>query len=173
MTVTVHIFPVFLEVSWRMDEESIVAPPFSLISEVSLGEVSSLDDDLVGEVCNLDDDLVELGFKEGTAMEESQGGNSEATEVPTSGNHGIMCHWEGYILVGDNIDKNIRPSFQRIDKTTRSLHHFHVYAVLDRVDFSGLSDTTPTTTVVDPLSLLPSNNDIARLKQEMSILISR
>ena len=42
--------------------------------------------------------------------------------------------WTGFKIVGDNVDKDIRPSFQRIDYRTRSLHYFHAYAMLDRVD---------------------------------------
>ena len=31
----------------------------------------------------------------------------------------------GYILVGDNLDKNFRPSHQRSDRQMRSVHIFH------------------------------------------------
>ena len=41
----------------------------------------------------------------------------------------------GYKIVGDNIDKNIQRTHQRIDRTTRSLHYFYMCAVKDRVDF--------------------------------------
>ena len=43
----------------------------------------------------------------------------------------------GYVMVGDNIDKNVQPAFQRLDRTTQSLHYFHSYAVLNRIDTSG------------------------------------
>lgn len=46
----------------------------------------------------------------------------------------------GYTLCGDNIDKNVRRRYQRSDKTTISLHHFHMYAVKNRVDFTLESD---------------------------------
>lgn len=39
--------------------------------------------------------------------------------------------WRGFKLVGDNLDKNIRPSFQRFNNRTDSLHYFHHYALLD------------------------------------------
>ena len=46
--------------------------------------------------------------------------------------------WAGYKIVGDNVDKNIHPSFQRTDWQIESLHYFHVCAAEDRVDFSLL-----------------------------------
>jgi len=32
---------------------------------------------------------------------------------------------DGFVIVGDNIDKNVRPSFQRVDRKTESWHCFH------------------------------------------------
>lgn len=66
--------------------------------------------------------------------------------------------WTGFRIVGDNVDKNFRRSFQRVDYTTRSFHYFHSYAVLDRVDFSGLSDI-PGKGVIDTTILVPSDDD--------------
>ncbi len=43
--------------------------------------------------------------------------------------------------VYDCIDKNVRPSFQRLTHQTKSLHFFHSYAVKDRVNLSSASDT--------------------------------
>ena len=53
------------------------------------------------------------------------------------------------------------------------LHYFHACAVLDRVDFSGLSDEPPQPSIVDPLEFLPSQSDITLVKQDFAILISR
>jgi len=39
--------------------------------------------------------------------------------------------WNGFKIVGDNIDKNVRPSFQRAQHQTKSLHYFNSYAVRD------------------------------------------
>ena len=79
----------------------------------------------------------------------------------------------GYKIVGDNIDKNIRRTHQRIDRTTRSLHYFHMCAVKDRVDFSHLSDSRPTQVEVDIRALLPGAADLAAIKKDFEILISR
>jgi len=51
-------------------------------------------------------------------------------------------HSSGY---GDNINKNIHPSYQHQNRATQSLHYFHSYAVLNRLDTSGLSDSHPYT----------------------------
>ena len=51
--------------------------------------------------------------------------------------------WYGYKLLGDNWDINYRPRYQTLDSRTLSLRHFYSYALLDRIDFSGLSDIAP------------------------------
>jgi len=83
-----------------------------------------------------------------------------------------LPNWHGFKLVGDNIDKNVRPSFSRSDKSTLSLHCFHYYAVLDRVNLSSFSDITPQTQV-DVDKLLISHDDIAQLEGDAVTLISR
>ena len=80
--------------------------------------------------------------------------------------------WTGFKLIGDNIDKNIHGSFQRLNFTTKSLHYFHSYAVLDRVDFSALSDEPPKGDV-DFNTILPTANDVLKLKDNFAVLISR
>ena len=80
--------------------------------------------------------------------------------------------WKGFKIIGDNIDKNFRRRFQRIDYQTRSFHYFHSFAALDRVDLSGLSDL-PKTGEIDITKIIPSTNDIQELKEIFTILISR
>lgn len=80
--------------------------------------------------------------------------------------------WLGYKLVGDNVDKNIRPSFQRVDRRTQSLHYFNVYAVQDRVDFSMYSNE-PQHTAAIPSSLMPSAEDVSAVTNDFVTLMSR
>ena len=70
------------------------------------------------------------------------------------------------------MDKNVHASYQCIGHSTQSLHYFHTYAALDRVDFSGLSDEPPPLSIVDPLSFLPSEDDISVVERDMCTLIS-
>ena len=81
--------------------------------------------------------------------------------------------WTGYKFVGDNIDKNVKPSFQRNELRGMSLHHFHGFAVRDKVNLSGLSDETPLYTLPDASLLLPTSDDISSLKDEFGVVISR
>jgi len=46
----------------------------------------------------------------------------------------------GYVIVIDNLDMNVRRSFQRIKWSTESMHFCHAYVVLNRFDTSGLED---------------------------------
>ncbi|XP_062521158.1 uncharacterized protein LOC134196093 [Corticium candelabrum] len=72
--------------------------------------------------------------------------------------------WTGFKVVGDNIDRNVRPAYQRMDHRTQSYHHFHSVAIKDRVDLSSASNETPQKRPLDLKSLLLTTNDVNRLK---------
>ena len=78
-------------------------------------------------------------------------------------------------LVGDNIDKNVRPREMRVDHQTRSLHYFHVYAVRDRVDLTNFSSDIhlPDIGSIQLSNFLPSSQDETVLRSNFSILIGR
>ena len=65
-----------------------------------------------------------------------------------------------YKIVGNNIDKNIRASFQRLDHQTKLLHYFYSFAVKDHIDFSTLSEVTPHYVKIEPATLLPGPEDL-------------
>ena len=79
----------------------------------------------------------------------------------------------GFKLVGDNLDKNFGPSFQRLHNQTMSVHHFHSYAVADRVNFSGYSEAVPKNVTINPLSLIPSKAELEAIKKQFQVLTSR
>ena len=78
--------------------------------------------------------------------------SSDATRVEESD----ITKWSGFKLVGDNIDKTIKPRDMRLNKQATSLHYFNVYAVKVRIDFSHLSSNAtiifPEDITYDPLS---------------------
>ena len=79
-------------------------------------------------------------------------------------------------IVGDNIDKTVKPRFMRSDCQSKDLHFFHHFAVQDRVDMSTLSDKPPSPpSSLDslPESLLPSKEDNKILAENFAIHISR
>ena len=86
---------------------------------------------------------------------------------------------QSYKLVGDNIDKSVRARYLRYDSGygNRSLHYFHYYAVLNRIDFSDLPDVHPHTCQNSPrqivVSLLPSADDDAILRHLFVTQVSR
>ena len=73
----------------------------------------------------------------------------------------------------DNVDKNVRPTFQRSNHHTQSLHHFHSYAVKDRVNLSGSSEEGKSPSSVDPSSLIVTKEEWDCFKDDCSILIAR
>ena len=129
--------------------------------ELSMDSLDSFDDDF--ESAN-DNFLVYLEV-DSTHEQEFE----ETDNIPPAS--AAVC--TGYKIVGDNIDKNIRRTHQRIDRTTRSLHYFHMFAVKDRLDFSYLSDHRPTQVEIDIQVLLPGATDLAAIKKDFEILISR
>ena len=82
--------------------------------------------------------------------------------------------WNGFKIIGDNIDMNFRRTFQRLDYSTVSQHFFHAFAVKDRVDLRDLSGISPNgANVIDVQQLLPSDGDIKLMKDNFITLISR
>jgi L1 cell adhesion molecule like protein len=85
--------------------------------------------------------------------------------------------WSGFKIVGDNLDKTVKPRHMRSDHQNVSLHYFHSIAVTDRIDFSNLPDTppakpTPSLKSVSQ-SLLPTSTDNQILRKNFTVHISR
>lgn len=80
-----------------------------------------------------------------------------------------------YTIVGDNVDKNIKPRDMRIDKQVDSLHAFHMYATKDRIDASRLPDEKPVGDLeTTPIStFVPSVGDNIVLRENYVTLVSR
>jgi L1 cell adhesion molecule like protein len=95
-------------------------------------------------------------------------GNNEADNAEMSD----VTEWKGFKIVGDNLDKNFRRTYQRIDSQTQSRHYFHSFAVLDRVDLSHYSDLPPSGEINIP-QILPSKEDELEIKAIFMTLISR
>ena len=86
--------------------------------------------------------------------------------------------WNGFTLVGDNLDINVTPRYKRVDRQTQSLHFFYSYAVRDRVNLAGFSDDqTPYADMpIETLplkNLLPTSSDHQGLIHSYGILVSR
>ena len=82
--------------------------------------------------------------------------------------------WHGFKIVGDNIDKNVRPRHETLERRGQSLHYFNCYAVLDRVNLSDYSDEPragPSTLDID--DILPSEDDYIAILNNFAILAGR
>jgi len=79
----------------------------------------------------------------------------------------------GFKLVGDNVDKDVKPRHMRINHQTKSLHYFNVLAIQDRIPTFHLSEERMSTPTLEINDFLPSNNDYTALKNSFAILISR
>ena len=80
-------------------------------------------------------------------------------------------------LCDDNIDKMVKRRYMRSDKGNLSLHYFHSFAALDRIDVSDLSDEIVPGFLPNPddiaRSVLPTADDDVILKQTFAVLDSR
>ncbi len=90
----------------------------------------------------------------------------------------IVGHSTLFHICGDNIDKGIKPHYMRVGQDKpQDIHYFHHYAVLDRIDFSHLSDQVLPTLQTDvnqvALSLLPIVDDDLDLRRNTCVIISR
>lgn len=84
----------------------------------------------------------------------------------------------GYMILGDNFDKNIRAKYLRLEShSNASLHLFHICAVKDRIDFSHLPKYQLTGCLPSPrnraLALLPTLDDDKALRKNFIVLGSR
>ena len=113
-----------------------------------------------------------------TEARSSSNSNSEVDICSEVDGEGELCLptrapvWKGLKLIGDNIDKSIRPSFQRYSNNTTSLHYFHYYALLGRIDLSKCLESLPTT-ALNLQQLLVSTNDIHQLENDAIVFFSR
>lgn len=76
------------------------------------------------------------------------------------------------------IDKTIRRRCLRSDRQNLSLHYFHSYAILSRIDFSNLSDEIPDNSAITDFkkvarSLQPTTMDDKILRSNITTLVSR
>ena len=84
----------------------------------------------------------------------------------------VRCSGCGFVLVTDNVDKNIRPSYQRENRQTQSLHYCNSCAIKNRVSVAGLSDNEASGEIsVD--TFLPTEDDVTQLLADFEIFISR
>lgn len=85
-----------------------------------------------------------------------------------------IVEFPGFIVVGDNFDKNIKARDVRLDHQNRSVHNFQSYSSLNRVDISSASRSSDININKIPVSsFLPSISDCSALKQNYAILMAR
>lgn len=78
-------------------------------------------------------------------------------------------------LVGDNVDKTVKPRHETMDSHAKSLHYFHCFAVRDRLDMSSFEDDPglPEIGDINVNEVLPTEDDHATLTNNMTILMMR
>ena len=83
-----------------------------------------------------------------------------------------VCY--GYVLAGDNLDRNTRPRHQTLESRTHSMHWFNAVAVKDRIDISTLPDVIPTCTTSESIEpFLLNSADCTQIINNISVLVGR
>ncbi len=114
----------------------------------------------------------------GSQSPSSAGSFSSITVSSSSGGSGHAASTiqpDGIKIVGDNIDKHVKPREMRHDVQAQSLHYFNSYAVKDRLPTAQLEDKSslPDFSSFDPSKLMPSTADDKLIQKNFTILISR
>ena len=78
-------------------------------------------------------------------------------------------------LVGDNIDKTVKPREMRMDAQSKSLHYFNAYAVKNRLSTAELEDNPSLHdfSTFQASTLLPSEADLTAIQKNLAVLTSR
>ncbi len=78
-------------------------------------------------------------------------------------------------IVGDNIDKHVKPREMRIDAQASMLHYFNLFAVRDRVDTSSLEDepSIPDLSAIDVGTFLPTPEEHGSITRNFQHMIAR
>ena len=126
------------------------APEYSPLSAIGSPIAHSFEDEDMSE----ESDRVSECQQEDMENESSMNTTSEQSQEDEP-------LWCGYKFVGDNVDKNVKPSRQREEIKGKSLHYFHGYAAKDRVNLASLSECSPPMSTPDPNVLLPSAADVS------------
>ena len=95
----------------------------------------------------------------------------DLAEIPPQ----ILPDFPGFKIVGDNIDKHVKPRDMRLDAQAKSLNFFNYYAVKSRVDISNLDDSPclPDFASFEMKTLLPTKEDESILQDNFTIHVSR
>ena len=78
-------------------------------------------------------------------------------------------------VVGDNLDKSLRPRHETMEHHSKSLHFFHMFAVKDRCNTFGLADNPALcdTSNCDVTTVLPTIDDDKIFHGNASVLAAR
>ena len=146
-------------------------------SEIEISRSPSPDYYPISDTDSSTDSDTELSSKSVSPSESPTelSGNTQSDSVHPVPNVTTSDLWCGFKLVGDNIDKNVRPRYMRGDHQSQSLHYFHCVAVKDRIDLSQVSNACSFINH-DEMKLevlLPSHEDYENLQKNITVLISR
>ena len=78
-------------------------------------------------------------------------------------------------IVGDNWDLEVKARYQTKSQTNKSLHHFHAYAVKDRVVANGMDNKEPQKSIdeIEMQEFLPTPEVQEAIASDLTSIIPR
>ena len=158
-----------MEIAELANHEEEVPPKVLLHSDQSQSESSSESshDDVA-----LSPALSPPSYSDLTSPSHSE--SSSSCESASQRQSHVSCI-PSFKIVGDNVDKYVKPRHETTDMQASSLHYFHSFAVKDRCDVSALNDnpSRPDLTSFSIDEVLPTAADYTSLMTNYTIIAAR
>ena len=139
------------------------ASPMKSLSSSSSSSVTSSDSDSSVTAGSFSSITLSLSSSTSNVADET------SSAKPLSRNESEITSFK---LVGDNIDKHVKPREMR---ESQSLHYFNSYAVKSRLPHANKSETAslPDFKTFQETKILPSDEDTKAIRENFEVLIGR
>lgn len=83
--------------------------------------------------------------------------------------------WNGFKLVGDNLDIRVKPRHQTMELKVKDHHAFAYIGVKDRINLSAFSDSNEPPVLSDEhiKTAIPDSHDCRKMEENFCVLIAR
>ena len=177
-----HVIIIITTIILSKDNRQPLSSPDTSLADIqpftSTTVVSVSLSDMEVEATDVIDDMSDVSspdFSPATSSISSELPETDTTESDDIIASSSQIKLPTFKIVGDNVDKSVRPREETSESHLQSLHYFHSYAVLDRCDMSSFSDNPSlcNTDEADVSVILPSDDDCTSLRGNVTILMSR
>ena len=150
---------------------TFVGNGYDIGSDIDGDDIGDIVDDIEDSCSCIDDDSDLVAMDQEEENDTIMNGVNETEDIAVPA---PALPWHGFKLVGDNLDKHVKPRHMTMNKQCQSLNYFHSYAVKDRINLSQYSSNSSCIDIGrDVLNLLPSNEVHMKLLKNIRVLVAR